>query len=219
MKKSNLYTCLVIVSMLGSSFRQGPVQDEKAKKILQDSRAKFESLADFTASFNYVLSNPSMKSSAGITKSGIFKYKKGMYFVSLGSQEIYCDLQKQWLYLVDEKEVTISKYDPAESISIESIYKIYETKATPFYLGDETLKGVPYSKISLSSTDASLEYNRVTLWINTKTKLLEKAELIDRKQTKELIEFSNIKTNTGLQVAAFRFDTSKHPGVDVYDDQ
>ncbi len=193
-------------------------QNSKAQKILDDSRKKFESLSDFSANYKYILTNEAMRSE-GVEKEGIMKYKDGMYYIDLGNQEIYSDKETQWIYLKDDKEVTIVPYDPEESVSIESVYKLYKTKSQPTYVGEEALNGNQQHKILLNSSDEEVDYNRVTIWINKKTLFIEKVSLIDRNQTTEDIEISNIKTNNGFSISDFRFDESKHPDVDIYDER
>ena len=213
-----ILTTLIISGFVQSGFSPAPPQDDKAKQILDDSKAVFESLKDFSASFSYSLSNATMKS-AEVKKVGKIKYKKGMYFIQFGDQEIYCDLQSQWIYLSDANEVNIIAYDPEESVSIESIFSVYSDGVQTRYDGTETLQGHPCHKIFLASRDRNLDYNQAYLWINTRTKILEKASLIDRRQTRTTYEFSKIKTNTGLSQSAFVFNPSVHPGVDIYDER
>ena len=193
-------------------------QDNKASEILKASKATFENLNDFSANFRYALSNSTMRSGE-VEKDGQFKYKEGMYFIEFGNQEIYCDLKSQWLFLKDVNEVNIMDYDPEEAISIESVYQVYESKAKPEYLGLEKFNNKSCHKILLTSLDNSMDYNRATLWINASTKLIEKAELVDKKQTKEIIEFTSIETNGGLGSNDFQFDSKKYPGVDIYDER
>lgn len=222
MKKLFQYIPLyLIVAGISSAFVPYPkstFQDAKANEILQTSKQKFEALEDFSATFQYALSNSTMRSGQ-VEKSGAFKYKNGMYFIEFGNQEIYCDLESQWLFLKEENEVNISAYDPEEAISIESVYRIYETKANARYEGETSLNGKKFHKIVLNSLEDEFAYNQVTLWINQTTMLMERAELLDKKQTKETVEFNNIQTNTGLSHADFRFNASQHPNVDVYDDR
>ena len=221
MKKFHIFFILTFIVVSGAvqfGFSPEPLQDEKAKRILDDSKAVFESLKDFSATFSYSLSNATMKS-AEVKKFGKIKYKKGMYFIQFGDQEIYCDLESQWIYLSESNEVNIIAYDPEESVSIESIFSVYSDGVQTRYDGQETLQGHQCHKIFLASTDRGQDYNQAYLWINARTKILEKATLIDRRQTRTTYEFSKIKTNTGLTSAAFVFNPKGHPGVDIYDER
>ncbi|MEM6628793.1 MAG: outer membrane lipoprotein carrier protein LolA [Bacteroidota bacterium] len=193
-------------------------QSDPSEQILQESRKKFESLTDFSATYSYELKNAAMKSDR-VAKGGDFRYKDGMYYLDMGNQAIYCDLESQWIHLKADEEVTIVEYDPEEAVNIESVYKVYESNAKSQYMGEEMLGNSKAHKILMTSLDSELEYNRVTLWINSKTKLLEKASLVDRNQTEEVIVFKNLQTNQGFSLTDFQFNTTKHPNVDIYDER
>ena len=218
MKKLTLYISTFILGLGLLSGAALQAQGDPSEAILKESRATFESLTDFSASYSYELKNNAMKANK-VSKNGTFKYKDGMYFLDLGNQAIYCDLESQWIHLKDDEEVTIVAYDPEEAVNIESVYKVYESNAKSTYQGTETLNGQKTHKILLSSLDQDLEYNQVTLWVNAKTKLLDKAILLDRNQTEEIITFQNLKTNLGYSMTDFQFNAAKFPGVDVYDER
>ena len=194
--------------------------DEKSEKILKESRAKMESLKDFSADLRYEIKNKSTRLNP-ISKSGKVKYKKGnKYVLSMADQEIYCDGETLWLYLPDDQEVTILNYDPnEEGMSMESILSVYQASASSRYEGSEVVHGKKCHKIYLAVKDPSLEYNQAQIWINMTSKMLEKVSLIDRKQTVTTYEFSSISTNRGLSDDAFRFNIKAHEGVDVYDER
>jgi outer membrane lipoprotein-sorting protein len=199
-----------------SLFAAGP--DDKAAQILQASQAKLESLKDFSANFRYSIASTSGSQKAA-TKAGKIRYKKGMYAILLDDQEVYCDKVTQWVYLKKNNEVSIMNNDPQESVTVESLFKLYKANGKSRYDGTETVHGVSCHKIYLALSDRSIEYNQAYLWINTKTQMLEKATLIDRRQTSTTYEFSEIKTNLGLADGDFRFQPSKYAGIRVYDER
>lgn len=206
---------LAVAVLLLSGFTSAITADQ----ILQDSKAKLESLSDLAADFSYSIQNPNMKSP--VVKTGAFKYKKGMYVVDMADQAIYCDTETLWIHLKDEEapEVTVMDYDPTEGMNIESIFKVYEASAESRLDGEETIHGTKCYKIFLAIKDQSLDYNRAHLWINKKNNLLEQVSLIDRRQTATTYEFSNIKTNSGFTETTFQLDVSKLSGVDVFDER
>lgn len=207
----------VAVLLLLSGFQ---TLDDKSEKILNESKSKMESLKDFTANLRYEIQNKSTRL-APIAKTGKVKYKKGnMYVLSMADQEIYCDGETLWLYLPDDQEVTILTYDPSEEgMSLESILGVYQANASSRYDGEEVVHGKKCHRIFLGVKDPNLEYNQAYIWINMSSKMLEKVSLIDRKQTVTTYEFSGISTNKGLSDDAFRFNTSDHGNVTVYDER
>ncbi|GAB4414675.1 MAG: hypothetical protein OHK0039_22700 [Bacteroidia bacterium] len=190
-------------------------QDLQAVRMLRTSQKTLASLQDFHARFSYVIDNPEMPRAT--PRAGHIRYKKGKYAILLSDQEVYCDLETQWIYLVPDKEVNVMPYDPEEGVTLESIFRIYEASAKSRYDGQERIHGNTCERIYLAITDPSLDYNQAYVWINAASMLIEKVALIDRKQTTTTYEFWDIKTNNGFSDSDFRFDPSKYPGVVIYD--
>lgn len=206
----------LLIGMLASAFTS-PTED-LSTEILQKSKSEFDELEDFAANFVYLLENPNMKQ--GLAKEGSLKYKQGMYVVDLSDQQIYCDAQTMWIYLTEDLEVNILSYDPEESLNIESIFQIYESSSKSRYEGEETVHGAKCHKIFLALQDPELDYNQAFVWINKRSNLIEKASLVDRRQTTTTFEFMQIKTNSGFGQQDFRLDVTTLPEeVEVYDER
>lgn len=221
MKKYGIVLSLGLI--LGAFFQMGFYwQDGRAQKVLNDFESRFESVKDLSGNFTYGISNPSMSKETmrqGVQKSGNFKLKRSnKYVIDLEDQQIYCNGDKIWIYLKDDAEVVITDYEPDEGMNIEEIFSLYKTNASSRYDGVEKVHGVNCDKVYLVFKDNSLDYNQAMLWIGQKSKLLEKAVTIDRRQTKTTYEFSNVKSNNGFGDNVFQFDVAAHPDVDVYDE-
>ena len=211
-----LFPLFLAIFLVSSGFS---IAQDRADQILKDSKTKFESLKDFSASFSISIQNINTRRAA-FTKSGQIKYKKGKYFIGLEGEEIYFDGETQWVYLTKEKEVNIMTYDRDDAPSIELIFEIYSTAAKPRYDGEESVNGNSCHRIFIASTDRSVEYNQVRLWVNKSTHLLEKMVLLDRNQTTTTYLFSDIKTNMGLSDGIFRLDVSKLASdIEIYDER
>lgn len=217
MKKLKIiFPLFIAIFMVSSGFYH--VQD-RADEILQGSKTTFEALKDFSASFSISIQNINTRRAA-FTKSGQIKYKKGKYYIGLEGEEIYYDGETQWVYLTEDKEVNIMTYDRDDAPSVELIFEIYSTNSKPRYDGEESVNGNACHKIFIASTDRSVEYNQVRLWINKSTNLLEKMVLLDRNQTTTTYLFSNIKTNTNLLDSSFKLDVSKlGSDIEIYDER
>ncbi len=216
-KLKNLFPLFIAILMVSSGFY---TVEDPAVKILQDSKVKFESLKDFSASFQFSIQNINTRRDV-FTKAGKIKYKKGKYFIGLDNEEIYFNGETQWVYLTDDKEVNIMTYDSDDAPSIELIFEIYSTtNVKPRYDGEEKINGNACHMIYIASTDKSVEYNQVKLWINKSTKLLEKMVLLDRNQTTTTYLFSNIKVNTGMSDDDFQLEVAKLPSdIEIYDER
>lgn len=186
-------------------------QDDSATEILKKSQATLESLQDFSSNILYVITNPNMPKA--IPKTGKVKYKEGKYALVLSDQEIYCDLEKLWIYLKDdgEGEVEVMKYEPEEGGPLGSVLSVYQTNAKAVLKGSEEIKGRKCLKIYLTNQDPSLDYNEAQVWIDEETLLLAKATLLDRKKTTTIFEFTNIKTNVGFPDSDFQLTKDEVP--------
>ena len=181
----------------------------QAEKILKSSKAKFDALTDFTANFTYSLSNPNLKKA--IMKNGELKIKKSKYKILFAEEEFYCDGKKVWVFLKPENEVTISDFDPDESMSVERVYKIYDGKSKTRYEGTE---GSTH-KITVFITDDKSEIFKAEIWIGKQSELLEKGILFGKNGSEYKYDLKNMKTNVGLTDSEFVFEPGKHPGVYV----
>jgi len=218
MKKLFIIAPLMLaLLMVSSGFTV--MQDAKADKILRDSKAKFESLKDFSANFVYSITNEASKNKRSIVKEGTLKIKGDKFVLTLDDQEIYCDGTNQWIYNKMDQEVNILPYDPEESLNIESIFQVYEANGKSRYEGEEKIGNVKHHRVYLAISDPSLDYNQATLWISEATKLPSKAVIKDRNQTVTEVKFSNVKINQNFPDSDFVFDTGKYPDVEVYDER
>ena len=213
-----LITVFTISLMLGLAIQAIGQDGEKAKKILDASKSKFDALKDFSADFTYGISNPTRKS-ASIEKKGAVRFSKGKYAVIMDDQEIYCDGETLWFFIPEDMSVNIMDYDEEEGFDLESVFSLYQTNAKPRYDGLVKLNGHDCHKIYMSSTDSQLEFNQVELWINKSTQLIEKAVTTDRRQTRTVFLFENTKTNQGFGNSSFAFNTEGKPEIEIIDER
>ncbi len=204
------FLTLTLLGLLSSGFVASALD---ADAILKASKAKIQAAKDFSADFTIQMNNPAMN--RPVTQTGSFMYKDGMYTLKLDGQEVYCDKNKTWVYLEEVNEVEVSDYQPDETETIESIFKLYETNSQPRYDGIENVNGAACDKIFLAVKSKDLDYNQAFLYIDQKTKLPRKVTLIDRRQTRTSYIFSKMKTNQGLTAASFQFNPKSYPGVSV----
>jgi len=210
----------IILSLLLVVFCIQFTYAQDANAILKSAKAKLASLQDISASFKFEVRNIAHRTKAPIVKKGSFKYKKGQYKIALGAEEYYCDGESIWVYMKNDQEVNIYEYDPEEAMNIDALFKLLETNsAKTRYDGTETVNGVEAHKIYMTISDPAFEYNQATVWISKSSKLPVKGVTKDRRQTTTTYELTNIKTNSGYSSGTFKFDVSKHPDVDVYDER
>jgi outer membrane lipoprotein-sorting protein len=190
--------------------------DPKATNIMNTSKQKFGALKDISSSFKYSLENKNLKE-GNLSRTGTIKMKGKKYRISFSEQEVICDAINIWVIMKSEKEVNISQYDPEESLSIDRLYKIYETETKARFDKDEIIGGNTYNKISLFALNKSTDYSRVELWVNKKNSFIERAAIFQKNGAIIRYELTNLKTDAGIPDTEFVFSKASWPGYEVID--
>lgn len=211
MKIYKITLILFLTLLQWNIYANPPLSDFRAAEILKAYEASFFSIKDFQATFVWETGNLRR----GIEKRGTVMYKKGMYMVDFGDEQIYCDKVQQWIFDKSRMQVLQRDYDPYNETSIEVIFKSYYNRGKARYDGEENIGGKMCYKISVSINDPSITYSQINLWINKKTMLLEKALLLDYDQITTSYTFENIITNYGYTDNDFRFNAARYPDVEV----
>lgn len=188
-----IFSLLVIVFAVATV----QAQDAKADKILADSKKTFKSKKDLTCNIKFSIENPRLDEPQ--VKTGTAKMSGDKYQIKFENEHVYCDGKSVWLVLMEEEEVTITEYDPEESMNVDMVYKIYEEDTKSRYDG---LDG-DLHKISLFWNHDKSDFFRAELWINKSTKLIQNAVLSARNGSKFIYSLTNIKTNTGVPASEF----------------
>lgn len=196
-------------------------QEDSATTLLNEYRAKFDALSDFSADFVYSLENPGM--AEAVSKKGIIHYAKGKYVISMPDQEIFCDGKSIWIHLPndspDESELNILPNDPEDGEAIFPLFFLFnEEGINARYEGKQTVSGRSLDQLYLTITNPSVDINQARLWINEYTRFPEKIMTIDRSQTVTTFEFAKIQLDQGLPASTFVFDTSNFSG-EIYDER
>lgn len=180
----------------------------QADKLIKASKAKFESLKDFKASFIYTLNNPNLKKP--IVKSGELTVKGEKYKIVFADEEMYCNGKYLWVLLKDDEEIIKSDVDPEGGITPDRLYKIYEKDSKTKYDGAEG----DLEKVSLFANDKKGDIWKTELWINKSTKLIDKAIMHARNGSTYSYVMKNIQSNLGVPDATFNLDEAKYEAND-----
>lgn len=203
-----IVTFFLAVAVFSAAFGQS---DPKADKILKESQSKFKTVKNFTASFTYTLNNPNLDKP--IVKKGAAQIEGKKYHIAFPDEEFFCNGEKVWVFLAEEEEVTITSYDPEESMSVDMIYKNFEKDIRTRYDGDMGTK----HKITAFMLDEKSDIWKSEIWITKSTKMVEKAVMYGRNGSTYTYSLSNLKMNQSIPASTFVFDMSKHPDVYVND--
>jgi outer membrane lipoprotein carrier protein len=186
---------------------------QSADQIIQESKAKFNSLTDLTATVAYTMANPNLASPQ--VKSGTLWMKKAKYKVVFTSEEMYCNGIFVWVYQKSKKTTDKLDFDPEESLSPDRVFKIYQEESKVRY---DALEGNRH-KITVFSSKENSDIIKTVVWINKTTKIIEKASLYARSGSTYTYELSAIQTNTQIGDAIFNYDeaAAKRAGIYIND--
>ena len=194
--------------MLLFAFVTVQAQTGQADRLVQQSKVKYEGLKDLKASFIYTLSNPNMKKP--IVKQGDLTLKGNKYKIVFRDEEMYCDGKYLMVKLNEDEEIIKSDVDPEGSLSPDRLYAIYEQDTKTKYegvIGDT-------EKVSLFAKSKKGDIWKTELWINKRSKLIDKAVMHARNGSQYMYEMKNIKMNTGVSDGVFQLDLNKYEAED-----
>lgn len=201
-------TLFALIAMVGLFETIASAQtSQKADKIVQQSKAKFEGIKDFKATFTYTLSNPNLKKP--IVKEGTVTFKKDKYKVIFRDEEIYCNAKYVWLKLNEDEEIVKSDVTD-ESLSVDKIYKIYENDTRSRYDGEE---GNAHH-ITLFADNDKTDVWKTEVWVDKSSKMVQKFKMYARNGSEYTYEMKNIDTNTGVTDDVFNLNEAKYEAED-----
>ena len=199
-----LLTSFVVGSM---AFAQAQKIDAKAKKILDDITANYNSKKNsyFKFAFGSGINGTVSKTEPGIYYSAGDKYKLKI----METEQIF-DGSKIYNINTEDKEVTVAKPTGNEQMFsplnyIEEYKKGYNVK----YVGKVRVNGVNTDYIKLSPTKNN-GIKEVNLFVNTAKNQLVKLEQFSADNSVSVIAISDYRENQNLSNSMFSFDKAQY---------
>ena len=192
--------------------------DAKAKALLDQVSAKTKAYTSIKADFNYTLENKSDDFSE--TQSGSIAIKGSKYALKIAGQEIQCDGKTIWTYLKDAEEVQVTEVDEdnEELITPTKLFTMYEKGYRHEYVKEESLDGVTVAVINIYPLDVdNKSFHTVKLYIDKEKLEFKRVKIMGKEGDTYTYKIKSFITNAAMSDADFKFDASKHPGVEVVD--
>ncbi len=185
---------LILICFTTVSSAQG-----KAGEQLKALQAKFNSLSDISADFvQYTNGKENI--------SGKFSYKKeGKLRLELKNILVVTDGKTNWSYNKKENKVVISDYDPSDP-SVLSLNRFINDYPSGCSVSAGVEKGSRF--LTLIPKTEKHKFKSVKMFINEKD-LVDKLIIEDMNGNFITINFSDIKTNSGLSNSKFTFNPPK----------
>jgi len=188
--------------------------DPAAKKILDQASAKIKSYKSVQAVFTLQIQDA--QGAPQGTKKGTVSMKGNKYVVKITGQEIYCDGSTIWTFDKSANEVTITKVDPASNtLSPQKLFTNFYDKDFLYKMnGEQKLGGKTVVEIEMTPIDKTQNFHKVYLYVDKKSHLVTTGKMLDKNGNRYVYTINSLNGNANLTDASFKFDVSKHPGVE-----
>lgn len=201
-----LMTCLVSVGMAQTNTKKDP----EAKKILDRSKAKFESFKSFKADFTQKMES----TNTGMNESnkGSIKVKGDKFRVKMGDQEVIVNGSKTWTVLHDDCETNESSYDSEDEAVMKpsEIVNMYEKGYKYIYMGDQVIDGVACYSIDLEpdvtpEERGNTQVTKIRIYINKSTNIIKRWKIYERNGNKYTYSLDKFVPNVDISDSDFEY--------------
>jgi outer membrane lipoprotein-sorting protein len=142
------------------------------------------------------------------------------YKIDTDQMEIICDNVKRFIWMKEQNEVTISKYEP-DGETIESpaqLFTIYQKNFFYRLIGDEKAGNKTLRKIELLPQKVKeSQYKRVYLFVDETANQIAKAVIESKDGIVYTWEIKEFKVNAPVDDKLFIFDKAKYPKAHIED--
>ncbi len=191
--------------------------DAKAKAVLDNVSSTFKKLKSLKADFKMDILAGNVKD----TKKGTFYLKGDKYRIEMSNMHIMTDTKNQYTYNKEIGEVQITEYIADEQeISPKKIFGgDYEKQYKSRYDGTKTVNGKSCETITMVAKNGSADMKQVKLYIDKKSNIIVRSEMISKEGSNITYDISNLKTDLPLKDNLFTFDTKaeENKNIDVVD--
>jgi outer membrane lipoprotein carrier protein len=190
--------------------------DPKALQILDAMSSKYKAMGSFKADFSYNLESPA--SGINETYKGSIVVKNEKFHLNLGTQEVINDGNTVYTYLKETNEVNIANYEPDEGeITPTEIYTMYK-KGFKYLYAEEVMEGgQAYDVIDLVPEDKNKQFFKIKITIHKKDKTVKRWKIFEKNGNRYTYDIKSFVPNHAVTEQFFKWDKSKHPGVQVVD--
>lgn len=208
------------LSLLMASAVNVNAQDQKATDILDKLSSKMQQYESLSASFSSKMVDK--QADMEVDQNGSIKVSGDSYKLNLGDISIVSDGQNVWTYTKKTNEVMIDLAEDIyneEGIEPAQLFTIWETGFKNQYVGTESLSGVTCDVIKLFPKEPEEKsYHTISIFIDQKAMEMKRA-IIYGKEGNDITYNLNSFDTGYINSSEFKFDKSKHPGVEVIDNR
>lgn len=203
-------TTLLFILLAGVVLAQN---DPQAKTILDKTAAKFKAYPAAEVDFTLAMENKA--ENINETHEGKAWMKGNMYKLNLMDTENYFDGKNIYTYMPEVQEVNIKNpnEDEEEMLNPTTLFDIHNKGFAQKLISNTN--GTAY--IELLPTDKKRNFTKIGIWISPATSTIQKVTSFGKDGNDITITIKNIKQISAPADSFFKFDTAKHPKVEVID--
>ncbi len=191
--------------------------DKVAEEILQRVENKYKSYKSFQADFTYTGEMAATDETETINGKITVKGSNKLV-LDLKDQVIYIDGQTQWTHLVGDNEVDIMDFDPdEEEFTPNKMYDLYKRGFKYIFVEDITEGGNTYQVIDLVPEDRNKSFFKIKLFIHKGKDTIKAWRIMEKNGNKYEYRIKNFIPNVQVDDSFFKFDATKHKGIEVVD--
>lgn len=188
--------------------------DPEAKKILDKTKALYESFKTMVADFTLTIEVPLEDK---VVQKGKIKQAGEKFSLELPELKIYSDGKTVYTHMVKNKQVQITDAedmeDSDEFLTPQDFLKMYEEDQFYYVLMNEAYEGkMPIQQIEFKPKDRDSEYSKMRVTINKKNAQMVRIKVFSKDGTRFTLAIDNLKANTNIPASAFKLDTKSLPG-------
>lgn len=204
------FTTLLLALLTLTVFAQN---DPKAKEILDKAATKFKAYPAAEIDFTMAMENKA--ENINEIHEGKAWMKGNMYKLNLMDVENYYDGKVIYTYMPEVQEVNIKNPNDEEEgfLNPTTLFDIHNQGFNQKLINNAN--GVAY--IELTPKEKK-NFEKIGIWVNPTTSSIQKVTSFGKDGNDVVITIKNIKQlNPVPSETFFRFDTTKHPNVEVVD--
>lgn len=189
--------------------------NKEAEELVKEVINKISSYDNFKANLAYTMVNNDMDINE--KKTGSIVVSGDSYRIEMEGQIIISDGMSVWTYIVDSKEVMLSKVaDSEEDISPTKLLTTYDENYKSSFDNNKKYRNSDIKKIDLKASEDK-GFQQLSLIVNQLDKTLESFSIYDMNGSVFTYHIINLKPNIELGDNTFKFIPSEHPDVEVID--
>ena len=211
--KRYILTITVLLFALGTF----PQSSGSARAMLDKAYAAYEASNGIRLSFNSVTLEPD--GTGYMSQTGIASIRGNKFKIETEAVDIWFDGETQWVLMKEVNEVNISNPTGQEiaAISPLALLGMYKNGYTLKAPRSKTVNGKNVQWIEMVPVTGNRDFKAVSVAIDKITNTLIQVVLTMNNGMKNTIDITRYNANHRFDDAAFRFDQSRYPAVEMID--